>query len=191
MSRFRDSAAKTREQLITHSSNSFIPKLDNDDPFSYVASFFQKLICRNYQIKKVSIIDPYFTTLDVDFVASLFGGHGLSVEIISKYNSACKSDDENGSNKSVRISSIKKSSEYLIKNGIFKKIFLIKTTCKMHDRYFIFWDNQNVCYIFSIGGSLGQKFSEYIGVNELTNKNMIYDVLRYYDVLCLDAEVCN
>lgn len=102
----------------------------------------------------------------------------MSLEIISKFNSA--SSDEEKKDRKIKINERK---EYLIKNGLFGNIELIHSKEPMHDRYYIYWSDGAMVKVFCIGGSIGQRFDDYIGIVEISDKFMLNNIATYYDRL--------
>ncbi len=165
-----------RHTLLVSKSNSCIPQILSDTPFEYVVNLFKNSISSSMTIEKISIIDPYILPLDLDNLTSLFGGScNINLEIISKFNSA-SNDDE----KMDRKTKIIERREYLVKNGLFKEIALIHSKEPMHDRYYIYWNGDAMVKVFYIGGSIAQRFGDYIGIIEVSDKFMLNNIEMYY-----------
>lgn len=168
-----------RRNLLVRKSNSCIPKTLSETPFEYAVSLFNSSTNHSPVVEKISIIDPYILPVDLDNLTSLFGGSGnINLEIISKFNSA--SSDEEKQDRKVKINERK---EYLIKNGLLGSIELIHSKESMHDRYYIYWSEGAMVKVFCIGGSIGQRFEDYIGIIEISDKFMLNNIEIYYDRL--------
>jgi hypothetical protein len=178
MTSLRDRIKNKQRDLIVR-SDSFIPKVVSGNPFDYVATFFQGYLRRNPSVNRVSIIDPYILPLDIENLTLLFGGNSnISLEILSKFNSA--SGDEE---KQERKSKIVERKKHMIKNGLFSKIELIHSRESMHDRYYICWSDESMIKVFYVGGSIAQRFEEYIGVMEITDSFLLNNIAIYYERL--------
>jgi len=168
-----------RRNLLVSKSNSCIPKTLSDSPFDYARNLFNSSISHSPEVEKISVIDPYILPIDLDNLTSLFGGSGnINLEIISKFNSA-NSDDEKIDRK-IKINDRKAD---LIRNGLLRSIDLIHSKESMHDRYYIYWSEGSMVKIFFIGGSVGQRFEDYIGIVEISDKFMLNNIAVYYDKL--------
>ncbi|TMO03134.1 hypothetical protein [Pseudoalteromonas sp. S558] len=166
---------KDRRTLLVSKSNSCIPQVLSDTPFEYAISLFKSSINSSITVEKISVIDPYILPLDLDNLTSLFGGSSnINLEIVSKFNSA-SNDDKND-----RKTKIIERKEYLVKNGLFGNIKLIHSKEPMHDRYYIYWNESAMVKVFCIGGSIAQRFGDYIGILEVSDKFMLNNIETYY-----------
>lgn len=180
MSNLRDRAKEKQSLLSSKHKKSYIAKIKDKNPFDYVKKSFQKIIINDNNINQISIIDPYFLPLDIDNVTSLFGGHAyLKIEIISKFDSASKEEDQ----KLDRKKKIIERSDFIRGNGLFKEFKFIHSKINMHDRYYILWCDDEIKNIYNIGGSIGQRFEDYIAIHEVTDPNLKSDVITYYNTL--------
>lgn len=178
VSRLRD-RINNRRNLLVSKSNSCIPKAVSDKPFDYAVSLFKASVHHTPKIEKISIIDPYIMPIDLDNLTSLFGGSSkITLEIISKFNSV--GDEDEKKDRKIKINERK---SHLVKNGLFKSIDLIHSKESMHDRYYIYWCEEAILKVFFVGGSIGQKFSDYIGVVEISDKFMLNNIATYYNKL--------
>lgn len=178
MTSLRDRIKEKQRDLVIR-SDSFIPKVVSENPFEYVAAFFQGYLRKNPVITRVSIIDPYILPLDIENLTFLFGGNSnISLEILSKFNSV--SGDEE---KQERKSKINERKENMVRNGLFSRIELIHSIESMHDRYYICWSDELMIKVFYIGGSIAQRFEEYIGVMEITDSFLLNNIAIYYERL--------
>ncbi len=178
MTSLRDMIADRKSSLVSK-SNSCIPKTLSDNPFEYVVTLFNSITVNLPEIEKISIIDPYILPLDLDNLTSLFGGSGnINLEIISKFDSV--NGDDGKIDRKMKINDRK---SYLIRNGLLKSIELIHSKESMHDRYYIYWSEGLMVKIFYIGGSIGQRFDDYIGIVEISDKFMLNNIAKYYDKL--------
>ena len=178
MTSLRDMIADRRNSLVSK-SNSCIPKILSDSPFDYAMSLFNSSIIHSPDIEKISIIDPYVSPLDLDNLTSLFGGSGnINLEIISKFEST--NNDDGKEDRKTKINNRKAD---LIRNGLLRSIELIHSKESMHDRYYIYWSKGLMVKIFYIGGSIGQRFDDYIGIVEISDKFMLNNIATYYDKL--------
>ncbi|MDP2562133.1 hypothetical protein [Psychrobium sp. 1_MG-2023] len=178
MSSLRERVADRRNLLVSR-SNSCIPKTLSEAPFEYAVSLFKNSINNLPEVEKISIIDPYVKPIDLDNLTSLFGGsRKINLEILSKFNSV--SGEEEKVDRKIKINDRK---EYLIKNGLFGSIELIHSKESMHDRYYIYWSKGAMIRVFFIGGSIGQRFDDYIGIIEISDKFMLNNISTYYDKL--------
>ena len=178
MTSLRDRIKEKQSDLVIR-SDSFIPKVVSENPFEYAATFFQGYLRRKPTVNRVSIIDPYVLPLDMEHITSLFGGSSnISLEILSKFNSA--SGDEEKKERKTRLNERK---ENLVRNGLFSGIELIHSVESMHDRYYICWSDESMIKVFYIGGSIAQRFEDYIGVMEITDSFLLTNIVIYYDRL--------
>ncbi|MEL4204843.1 hypothetical protein P0W48_16020 [Plesiomonas shigelloides] len=178
MTNLRDRIKKKQKELVIR-SNSFIPKVVSENPFEYVRIFFQGYLRRKSDVNRVSIIDPYVLPLDMEHLTALFGGSlNISLEILSKFNSA-SGDDE----KIERKTRINERKESLVRSGLFREIELIHSVESMHDRYYIFCSDESMIKAFYIGGSIAQRFDDYIGIMEITDSFLLNNIAIYYDRL--------
>jgi hypothetical protein len=168
-----------RRNLLVSKSNSCIPKILSDNPFDFAISLFNSSISHSAKIDKISVIDPYISPIDLDNLTSLFGGSGnINLEVISKFDSANESDEKN--DRKIKINDRKAD---LIIKGLLKSIDLIHSKESMHDRYYIYWSECLIVKIFFIGGSIGQRFNDYIGIVEISDRFMLNNIATYYDKL--------
>jgi hypothetical protein len=168
-----------RRNILVSRSSSCIPKTLSETPFEYAGSLFKNSMNHLPLIEKISIIDPYILPIDLDNLTSLFGGSSnVSLEIISKFNST--NSEEEKRERKIKIGDRK---EYLIKNGLLGKIELIHSKESMHDRYYIYWSDRAMLKVFCVGGSIGQRFEDYIGIVEISDKFMLNNIAIYYDRL--------
>jgi len=168
-----------RRNLLVSKSNSCIPKALSETPFEYAASLFKSSINHSKAVEKISIIDPYILPIDLDNLTSLFGGSSnINLEILSKFNST--GSDEEKKDRKIKIIERK---EYLVKNGLLGNIELIHSKESMHDRYYIYWNEGAMVKVFCIGGSIGQRFDDYIGIIEVSDKFMLNNIATYYGKL--------
>ena len=177
VSRLRD-RINNRRNILVIKSNSCIPKVISEKPFEYATSLFKESVHNTPIIEKISIIDPYIMPLDLDNLTTLFGGSNkITLEIISKFNSVGNDEKEDQKIK------INERKSYLEKNGLFKNIDLIHSKESMHDRYYIYWGKEEMLKVFFIGGSIAQKFNDYISIVEISDKFMLNNISIYYDKL--------
>lgn len=175
VTRLRD-RINSRRNLLVSKSNSCIPKSVSDEPFEYAVSLFNASVHNTPEIEKISIIDPYIMPIDLDNLTSLFGGSTkITLEIISKFNSVGDEDE-----KKDRKIKINKRKGHLVRNGLFKSIDLIHSKESMHDRYYIYWFEEVMLKVFFVGGSIGQKFGDHIGIVEISDKFMLNNISTYY-----------
>ena len=169
---------RDKRNLLVSKSNSCIPKVLSETPFDYAVNLFRNSINNCPMVEKISIVDPYISPIDLDNLASLFGGSGnINLEIISKFDSVnCEEKKEN----KIKINERK---EFLIKNGLFRSIELVHSKEPMHDRYYIYWSDEAIITIFYIGGSIGQRFNDYIGIIKVSDKFMLNNLATYYEKL--------
>lgn len=178
MTSLRDRIKKKQSDLVVR-SDSFIPKVVSKNPFEYTTTFFQGYLRRKPAVNKISIIDPYILPLDIEHLTSLFGGSSnISLEILSKFNSV-SGDEEKHERKTL----INDRKENLVRNGLFRRIELIHSIESMHDRYYICWSDESVITVFYIGGSIAQRFDDYIGIMEITDRFLLNNIAIYYDRL--------
>lgn len=178
MTSLRDMITERRNSLVSK-SNSCIPKILSDNPFEYAVNLFNSSISYLPELEKISIIDPYISPLDLDNLTSLFGGSGnIDLEIISKFDSVSNEDEKK--DRKMKINNRKAD---LIRNGLLRSIELIHSKESMHDRYYIYWSKGFMVKIFYIGGSTGQRFDDYIGIVEISDKFMLSNIATYYDKL--------
>ena len=178
MSRLRERISDRRNLLVSK-SNSCIPKIVSKTPFDYAASLFQSSINHSKAVEKISVIDQYILPMDLDDLSSLFGGSSnINLEVISKFNSA--SSDEEKKDRKIKINERK---VHLVKNGLFGDIELIHSKESMHDRYYIYWNDGAMAKVFCIGGSINQRFEDYIGIIEISDKFLLKNIAMYYDRL--------
>ena len=168
---------RDRRNVLVSQSKSCIPKMVSDETFKYAQKIFQNSLTNRPLVDKVSIIDPYILPIDLDNLTSLFGGSvNINLQIISKFKSA-KSDDEKKQERKIKLIDRKK---YLVKNGLFKDIDLIHTEEPMHDRYYIFWNEDVMVRVFCVGGSINQRFNDYISIIEISDKFLLSNIYSYY-----------
>lgn len=168
-----------RRNLLVSRSNSCIPKMLSDSPFDYAISLFNSSISHSPEVEKISVIDPYILPIDLDNLTSLFGGGGnINLEIISKFNFV--NSDVAKKDRKIKINDRKSD---LIRNGLLRSINLIHSKESMHDRYYIYWSEDSMVKIFFVGGSIGQRFDDYIGIVEISDKFMLNNIAAYYDKL--------
>lgn len=178
MTNLREKISNRRNILVSR-SNSCIPKILSENPFEYARALFKNSINNLSSINKVTVIDPYVLPIDLDNLTSLFGGSShMKLEIVSKFNSS--NSEEEKQERKVKINDRK---EFLIKNGLFKDIDLIHSRESMHDRYYLYWVEGVIVKVFCIGGSIAQRFEDYIGIVEISDKFMLNNISTYYDRL--------
>jgi len=134
-----------------------------------------------YEIKKISIIDKYFDTTDMDTVAHFFGGFtDIELEVITKFDAI----DSSVADKDDRKDLIEKIGQSFCKNSLFKKVYFYHSTESMHDRYVLFWAENNILTsTVIIGGSFNQKFEDYIMLYEVEDKYFETCLIKYYYLL--------
>lgn len=178
MSDIRDILNNRKSKTIIR-GNSCIPLLKSQDPFSYAEKIFRVYINSAHGLDKVSVIDPYISPLDLDHLTTLFGGNAeMELDIISKFESSEKDDG-----KVERIKMIFNRREFLLDNGLFADISLTQSLESMHDRYFLFWRNDNLIGAFSIGGSINQRFMKHISIIEIRDSYFLNSLKSFYSKL--------
>lgn len=167
---------RDRRNVLVSQSNSCIPKMVSDEPFKYAQEIFQNSLTDRPLVDKVSIIDPYILPIDLDNLTSLFGGSvNINLEIISKFKSAIS--DEEKQERKIKLIDRKK---YLVKNGLLKDIDFIHTKEPMHDRYYVYWNEDMMVKVFCVGGSINQRFDDYISIIEISDKFLLSNINSYY-----------
>ncbi|HMT94160.1 hypothetical protein [uncultured Thiothrix sp.] len=151
----------------------------SDTPLEYAESLFNKILDKNKDTAKISVIDPYVIPSDMYTLASFFGGFSsITLEIISKFETVSAEE-----NKEERKEKLKTISGHLSKNGLFKEVSYCHSTEKMHDRYYIFWKDNNDKIIISIGGSVAQNFLTHTNIIEIKDKYLELCIAKYYFLL--------
>ena len=180
MSYLKERFKKNSVQIIRH-RNSFIPQLEaKDEPLIYVSKHFKHYLIADYEINKITVIDPYMTVVDLQRLSMLFGGDAKNnLEVITKFE-AYKREEVN---KQTTIETIVTGKERLVSNGLFNQIAIFHSNKAMHDRYFIFWKGDVIHSIFSIGGSLNQDFGGFIHIQEISDTYLQDSVVHYYQML--------
>ncbi|ENC6432635.1 hypothetical protein [Aeromonas enteropelogenes] len=175
-----------RKKRIVSRSNSCIPLLNSQDPFSYAEQLFKDYTRSIAHVDQISIIDPYITPLDLDNLSSLFGGsQKITLDIISKFDSSNAEDsvDETKIGKDDRKLLIQKRKEALLEQGVFRDILFTHSLEPMHDRYYIYWHENSLISAFSIGGSIAQRFGQYIGIIEVNDPYLLSSINQLYTKL--------
>lgn len=181
MSYLKDRSLKIKSNIVQH-GNSFIPLLEALDitPLDYVASYFQTYCRSNYDVNKISVVDPYFNLADLERVTMLFGGASKNIlEVITKFE-AYKREEED---KRETIELIVQQKNDLVSNGVFARISFFHSNISMHDRYIIFWKNEQIFSVFTIGGSINQEFQDFIQIHKVSDIYFIDSVNIYYEKL--------
>lgn len=176
--------ARARRKSLVVESLSCIPMLLNETrPDLYAVQVFQSELRRNPLYTKVIIVEPYMDSQSFLYLSELFGGvNNLEIEILSKFRSVDKDTKEE------RKQELSNLSSELTRNGLFKSVALKHSSSPMHDRYFVLCkDNEVIEKILFIGGSLGQRFGDYICINKLSDSYMIRSVERYINILKSDS----
>ena len=162
-------------------SSSCIPAILDSDAYGYAKNLFNSMVSSNRDINKITVIDQYFSSEELFIVAEFFGGYRqIQLEVISKFISADKTDGD----KANRIELLKNRAKQVCTNGIFAGISFIHSKERMHDRYFIFWRDSIVKLVILSGGSILQKFEDFISISEITDKYHENCILQYYGLLC-------
>lgn len=199
MSYLKERFKRNSVQIVRH-RNSFIPQLEakHESPIIYVSKHLKSYLITNYEINKVTVVDPYMTVADLQRLTILFGGDAKNrLEIITKFkkpnveeeevvNESAgldKTDKPDKETKQDRIQEIVRNKERLVSNGLFSQIDIFHSRVTMHDRYFIFWKDIEIHSIFSIGGSLGQDFGCFIQIQEIADTYHKDSVAHYYQML--------
>ncbi|MEQ1106726.1 hypothetical protein [Acinetobacter seifertii] len=180
MSYLKQRFEKNTAQIIRH-RNSFIPQLEAlDEPLNYVSKHFKSYLIADYEINKITVIDPYMAVVDLQRLSMLFGGDAKNkLEIITKFE-AYKREE---ATKNITIETIVTGKDRLVSNGLFNQIIIYHSNKPMHDRYFIFWKEDIIHSIFSIGGSLNQQFGCFIQIQEISDTYLQDSVIHYYQML--------
>jgi len=181
MGYLKERSLKIKSNIVQH-GNSFIPLLEVLDttPLDYVASYFQTYCRSNYDVNKISVVDPYFNLADLDRVTMLFGGDSKNIlEVITKFK-VYKREEED---KSETIELIVQQKNDLVSNGVFACINFFHSNISMHDRYIIFWKKDQIFSVFTIGGSINQEFEDFIQIHEISDFYLIDSVNIYYEKL--------
>ena len=196
MSYLKERFKRNSAQIVRH-RNSFIPQLEakNESPIIYVSKHLKSYLITNYEINKVTVVDPYMTIADLRRITILFGGDAKNrLEIITKFQKPSVEEEEVlnetrdvdkivKETKQERIQEIVRKKESLVLNGLFSGIDIFHPRLTMHDRYFIFWKEDEIYSIFSIGGSLGQDFGCFIQIQEILDSYHKDSVVHYYQML--------
>jgi hypothetical protein len=179
MSNLRDLVKDLRQGKV-RSSLSCIPGIVDKDPYKYAKHLFDSTMLNQRDTNKISIIDQYFSVQDLYIITDFFGGfRRIKLEVVSKFKSA-----DNDDPKIDRIEILKKQSKNICENGLFSEIQFIQSSEKMHDRYYIFWRDDIVKLVISVGGSVSQRFDYYVFISEITEKYLETCIIQYYELLC-------
>lgn len=181
MSYLKERFRRNSAQIVRH-INSFIPQLEakQESPIIYVSRHFKSYLITNYEINKVTVIDPYITVTDLPRLSMLFGGNAKNnLEVVTKFD-AYKREEVN---KETTIKTIVTEKGHLVSNGLFKQIAIFHSNKAMHDRYFMFWKEDVIHSIFSIGGSLNQDFEGFIHIQKISDTYLQDSVAHYYQML--------
>lgn len=182
MASIRDLLNDKKKRIISR-GNSCIPLLNSSEPFLYAANLFKEYTNSVPDVDKITIIDPYITPLDLDNLSSLFGGcQNIILDIVSKFDSSNSEecDDEIKKGKDERKKMILERRSFLLKNGVFNDIELTHSIEPMHDRYYLFWFENRLIGAFSVGGSIAQRFENYISIIEINDSYLLITINKLY-----------
>lgn len=186
MSYLKERSKRINAKNVQH-KNCFIPKIEavGVTAFNYVVKHFKSYLMSNYEINKIIVIDPYMTVADLQRLTMLFGGNSKNIlEVITKFEAFQREE----SSKQQTIQEIVTGKNKLVENGVFNNINIYHSQMTMHDRYFIFGNNDRIISIFTVGGSINQEFESYIQLQEVSDSYFSDSIIHYYQMLRKDLK---
>lgn len=187
-----DEHFSTNQTIVNHDRLTTIPFLEYGEFFE--AKIFEYLAeeFKNEDNAEIFIIDPYFTSIDFNFLVRAFGsfGYNFTFRVITKYEFIKEKKrklfgifNQKQITKKDIINETNKISQRIIDEGIFKNITIYHSKLKMHDRYIFLNKEENNDKFFLIGASLNQSFNNYSYIHRTKDKFFIKLLLKYTNQL--------